>query len=83
MYIHVYILSLSVYVYIYIVIVCNHEITHKLCNLPRQDIYRYIKLYGPFLWCGGTASRLDKVTTRRQFTFYQKFLVLIRSIPKR
>ena len=31
------------YVYIYIY-------THKLCNLPRQDIY--IKIYGPFVWMG-------------------------------
>ena len=31
---------------------------------------------------GTTASRLDRATTRRQFTFYHKFLVLIRSIPE-
>ena len=35
-------------------------------------------------FCGwdATASRLDRATTRRQFTFYHKFLVLIRSIPE-
>ena len=32
---------------------------------------------------GTTASRLDRPTMRRQVTFYQKFLVLIRSISKR
>ena len=37
----------------------------------------------PFCGCGATASRLDRATARRQFTFYQKFLVLIRSILER
>ena len=34
-------------------------------------------------FCGWGASRLYRATTRRQFTFYQKFLVLIRSISER
>ena len=37
----------------------------------------------PFCGWGATASRLDRATTRRQFTFYQKFLVLVRSISER
>ena len=37
----------------------------------------------PFCGWGATASRLDRVTTRRQFRFYQKLLVLIRSISER
>ena len=37
----------------------------------------------PFCGWGATASKLDIVTTRRQFTFYQKVLVLIRSISER
>ena len=36
----------------------------------------------PFCGWGATASRLYRVTMRRQFTFYQKFLVLIKSISK-
>ena len=32
-----------IYIYIYIVIVYDHEITHKLCNLPRQDIYKTLR----------------------------------------
>ena len=37
-----------------------------------------IWIYG---W-GATASRLYKATVRRQFTFYQNLLVLIRSISE-
>ena len=46
---------------------------------------RYIKLYGPFLWmrCNCIkASRLCRATIRRQFTFYQKFLVLMKSFSE-
>ena len=37
----------------------------------------------PFCGWGATASRLYRATMRRQFTFYQKFLVLIKSISER
>ena len=36
----------------------------------------------PFCGWGATASRLYRATMRRQFTFYQKFLVLIKSISE-
>ena len=36
-----------------------------------------------FCGWGATASSLDRATTRRQFTFYQKSQVLIRSISER
>ena len=36
----------------------------------------------PFCVRGATASRLCRATMRRQFTFYQKFLILIQSIPE-
>ena len=41
-YLSLYIYIYYIYIYTYIVIVCDHEITHKLCNLPRQDIYKTI-----------------------------------------
>ena len=43
---------------------------------------QYIKLYAPFCGWGATASRLYRATTRRQFTFYQKILALIKSISE-
>ena len=72
----------SEYSYTYI---CDNEITntHKLSNLPREDIYIYKTLWPPSCGCGATASRLSRATTRRQFTSYQKFLELIRSISER
>ena len=36
----------------------------------------------PFCGWGATTSRLYRASTRRQFTFYQKCLVLIRSISE-
>ena len=36
----------------------------------------------PFCGWDATASRLYRATMRRQFTFYQKFLVLIKSISE-
>ena len=45
---------------------------------------RYIQNFmAPFSGWGAAASRLDRATTRRQFTFYQIFLVLTRSILER
>ena len=37
--------------YIYIVIIFDHEITHKLCNLPRQvfNILASIEIYETLL----------------------------------
>ena len=81
--IYIYYISLSVSLSIYIAIVCDHEIAHTSYAIYRDKIYIYIKLYGPFLWMGATTSRPDRATTRRQFTFNQKFLVLIRSIAER
>ena len=82
-YIYIIYLYLSLSLYIYIAIVCDHEIAHTSYAIYRDKIYIYIKLYGPFLWMGATTSRPDRATTRRQFTFNQKFLVLIRSIAER
>ena len=36
----------------------------------------------PFCGWDATASKLYKATMRRQFTFYQKFLVLIKSVSE-
>ena len=36
-----------------------------------------------FCGWGAAASRLYRATTKRQFTFYQIFLVIIRSISER
>ena len=36
----------------------------------------------PFCVWGATASRIHRATIRRQFTYYQKFLVLIKSISE-
>ena len=51
---HIYIIYISIYIYIYMVIVCDHEITHTSYATCRGMIfiYRYIKLYGPFLLMG-------------------------------
>ena len=38
LYITNYIYSIKYVIYIYIIIVCDHEITHKLSSLPREDI---------------------------------------------
>ena len=52
-------------------------------------VYMYICVYiyiynslTPFCGWGATASRLYRANKRRQFTFYQKFLVLVRSISE-
>ena len=68
-------LALSLHLYSYILRTWNN--TQKLCCLPRQDIHKI--LWTLFCWWGATGSRLDGATTRRQFTFCQKFLLLIRS----
>ena len=82
-YIYILYISICLSLSIYIAIVCDHEIAHTSYAIYRDKIYIYIKLYGPFLWMGATTSRPDRATTRRQFTFNQKFLVLIRSIAER
>ena len=65
----------------YIVIVCDHEITHTSYAVCRDKIY--IKFMALSCGLGATASRLNRATMKRQFTFYQKLLVLIRSISER
>ena len=56
---------------------------NSLNPLPLFGRPHYIKLYDPFFcgW-GATALRLYRATMMRQFTFYQKFLVLINSISE-
>ena len=72
-YIYIYI---CIYVYICIYIIYVHIYTYILY------IYLYTQqnFMAPFCWWGATASRLYRATMRLQLTFYQKFLVLIRSI---
>ena len=41
-----------------------------------------VKFYGPFCGWGAPASSLYRATMRRQFIFYQKFLVLINAISE-
>ena len=50
--------------------------------LQLKYIYIYKTLWPPFCGWGASSSSLCRATTRRQFTFYQKFLVLIRSTSK-
>ena len=65
----------------YIVIVCDYEITHRSYAICRDKIY--IKFYGSFLWMGCNCLKARQSHYERQFTFYQKFLVLIRSKSER
>ena len=52
----------------------------NLYTFDQELLQNYKKSKKLFYGWGGTASRLYRATMRRQLTFYQKFLVLIRSI---
>ena len=71
-------IQIHVYIYIYIYIY-QWRIQSLFEQFFWVDIYIY-NFMTPFCGWGATASRLYRATTRRQFTFYRKFLVLIRSI---
>ena len=55
---------------------------------PPQTPYRYLEdrntknFMASFCWWSATDSRLYRATIIRQFTFYQKFLMLIKSISE-
>ena len=69
--------------YLYLLLFYNLFIIYIYIYIIYQYLYLSLSLYIYVCGRGATASRLDRATTRRRFTFYQKFLVLIRSISER
>ena len=68
---------MHIYIYIHI-FVCIYAYIYLYIY-----IYIYIHLYNfmtPYCAWGETASKQYRATPRREFTFYQKILLLIRSI---
>ena len=70
---------MHIYLYIYIYLYVYMRI-HIYIYIY---IYIYIHIYNfmtPYCAWGETASKQYRATPRREFTFYQKILLLIRSI---